>query len=437
MQIEVLEPRSVAVVGAGYVGLTTGACMAEIGHSVICADTIREKVERLQVGDIPIHEPGLSDIVTKNLASGHLSFVVGAAAAVADADVVFLCVPTPQGDDGRADLQYVYAAAKEISQLMKPGTVVVNKSTVPVGTADAVAAIIDRDDIEIVSNPEFLREGTAVSDFLNPERVVVGAQETQAAARVAGLYGTLGAPIHLTDTRSAEMSKYAANAFLATKLSFVNEVATLCESVGADVSDVMKVMGSDSRIGAQFLSPGPGWGGSCFPKDTRALLALANDNECDFEMLRSTIDSNESQFDRVVGRITGLLGGSLVGKKIAVLGLAFKAGTDDTRDSPAIAVIRRLIADGATVVGYDPVAQDVVLEGLSKAVEPYSAADGADILVILTEWAEFGKLDFGKISELMNQALIFDARNLLAGEDLKELGFEYASLGVTENVAVS
>ena len=337
----------IAVIGTGYVGLTTGAYLAHLGHTVVCADVVESKVARLNRGEIPIVEAGLGELVNQGLGEERLSFVLGAAKAVPGAEFVFLCLPTPQGADGAADLSFVTSAAGEIGAHLEPGAVVVNKSTVPVGSAGLVAQALGRPDVSVVSNPEFLREGTAVHDCLNPDRIVIGGDDTVAVQRVAGLFAKLHAPLVLTDAASAEMIKYASNAFLATKLSFVNAVATVCEKVGADVTEVLTGIGHDRRIGFEYLKPGPGWGGSCFPKDTAALVRIAADHGYDFGFLRGAIEANDAQFDAVAAKIESMAGGSLAGKVVGVFGLAFKAGTDDVRDSPAIAVIERLVGAGA------------------------------------------------------------------------------------------
>ena len=419
----------IAVVGTGYVGLTTGACFAELGHDVVCADIDLGKIERLKAGKIPIHEEGLEAIVQENHRQGRLNFILGAARSVVGRDVVYLCVPTPQGSDGRADLSYVEAAAREISTYLEPGAIVVNKSTVPVGTTVLVEQALGRDDVHVVSNPEFLREGSAVGDFLNPDRVVIGARSREAAERVAELYANVEAPILITDAASAEACKYAANAFLATKISFANAVAAVCEATGADVSDVLEGIGQDARIGRHFLKPGPGWGGSCFPKDTKAMIAIAEDAGYDFALLQSVIDVNEQQFERVTGKIRESAGGSLDGVRVAILGLAFKAGTDDMRDSPAVEIAQRLVAEGAVVRAFDPIAQDCGVEGVEECDDAYTAADGAEVVALLTEWGEFKTLDLGELAGVVASKNIVDARNILDGEAVLRSGFNYQGIG--------
>jgi UDPglucose 6-dehydrogenase len=422
----------IAVIGTGYVGLTTGACMAHLGHTVVCADVVAEKVEALSRGEIPILEAGLDDLVQEGLRSRQLSFVLGAANAVADAEFIYLCVPTPQGDDGSADLSYIEAAAAEIGPHLQQEAVVINKSTVPVGSTRVVERALGRTDVFVVSNPEFLREGSAVHDFLNPDRVVIGADDQGTAIRVAGLYLGLAAPLQVTDPASAETIKYASNAFLATKISFVNAIAAVCEAVGADVNDVVLGMGYDKRIGNAFLRPGPGWGGSCFPKDSRALVKIAEDAGYDFGLLKGVITVNDDQFDRVAGKIEEAVGGSLAGRTVGVWGLTFKARTDDLRDSPALEVVQRLIQLGARVVAFDPSgpdADDPRLAGIELSADPYAAVAGADALAVLTEWDEFRWLDFDKVAEAMATKSVVDARNLLDRAALHRRGFRYDGIG--------
>ena len=419
--------NQIAVIGTGYVGLTTGACFAHLGHDVVCADIVPEKVERLKRGDVPIHEAGLPELVREGIDSGRLSFVLGAENAVADAEFVYLCVPTPQAADGSADLSYLHDAAAEISPHLQPGTVVVNKSTVPVGSTLLVEEAMRRSDIPVVSNPEFLREGTAVDDFLHPDRVIIGADDQAAAGRVAALYLGVRAPVMVTDPASAETCKYAANAFLATKLSFVNAIAAVCEAVGADVNDVLLGMGYDKRIGHEFLRPGPGWGGSCFPKDSKAIISIADDAGYDFTLMRGVVDVNEQQFGRIVDKVASVV--ALDGTTIAMLGLAFKAGTDDTRESPALEVARRLIGRGATVKAFDPAVAALELDGLHVVDDAYAACEGASALVIATEWDDFKWLDLDKIAESMAQRHVIDARNLLDRGALRRRGFTYQGVG--------
>ena len=418
----------IAVIGTGYVGLTTGACLAHIGHDVVCADIDASKIDALNNGEIPILEDGLDDLVREGRRSGRLRFVVGAAGAVADREFVYLCVPTPQADDGSADLSYIEAAAREIGSALLPDAIVINKSTVPVGSTRVVERALQRGDVFVVSNPEFLREGSAVHDFLHPDRVVIGANDQAAAIRMAGLYIGLTAPIMVTDPPSAETIKYASNAFLATKISFVNAVAAVCEAVGADVNDVVLGMGYDRRIGQEFLRPGPGFGGSCFPKDTSALIKIAEDAGYDFRLLKGVVEVNSQQFDRVVRKVVDAVGGDVAGRKIAAWGLTFKARTDDTRMSPAIEVIHRLQSAGADVVAYDPAIR-AEIEGIPVAEDAIKATEGADLLVVLTEWDEFKWVDLDAVAAIMGSARIVDARNLLDRSRAQQAGFEYQGIG--------
>jgi len=424
---------AVAVIGAGYVGLTTAACFAEIGHRVICADVVAEKVEQLSRGEIPILEAGLPELVQSGLDGGRLSFVLGAAAAVGDAEFVYLCVPTPQAADGSADLSYIRAAATEIGPLLQPECVVVNKSTVPVGSARVVEEVLNRDDVRVVSNPEFMREGSAVHDFMHPDRVVIGCDDQAAAARVAALFDPLRAPVIVTDPASAETIKYASNAFLAAKLSFVNAVANVCEGVGADVRDVLLGMGYDKRIGFEFLKPGPGYGGSCFPKDTSALIRIAEDAGYDFGLLRGVRQVNDEQFERVALKVERMAGGSVDGRVIGAWGLTFKARTDDLRESPALEVLRRLVSRGAIVRAYDPAvpvgSTHEDLDGIQVEGDPYAVCEGAAVLVVLTEWDDFRRLDLGKVAAGMEEPRVVDARNLLDPAALRRRGFTYEGIG--------
>ena len=433
-------PTSIAIVGTSYVGLTTGACLAQLGHQVTCADIDADKIELLNRGEIPIVEEGLADVVAAARAAGRLEFVLGAATAAAVADVVFLCVPTPQGEDGSADLSYIQAAATEIGPSLRPGSIIVNKSTVPVGSTRVVERAVRRDDVHVVSNPEFLREGTAVQDFLNPDRVVIGAADRTAAERVAALYDGLDVKILITDPASAETIKYAANGFLAMKISFVNAVAAMCEAVGADVAAVVEGIGSDTRIGPAFLNPGPGWGGSCFPKDSRALVRIAQDHGYNFSMMRGVIEVNDQQRSRMVDKVIRALDGHersvLSGSRVGVLGLTFKAGTDDLRDSPSIAVIRDLIHFGAEISAYDPTVVDplhparaAALEGITLCTDPYAAAADADVVVILTEWPQFKELDMDKLATLMAGKAIVDTRNVLDPVAVRSAGLVYDGVG--------
>jgi len=423
---------AIAIIGTGYVGLTTGACLAHLGHKVVCADVEPEKILKLQSGIIPIVELGLAELVAEGMASGRLSFVVGSVEAAKSCDIAFLCVPTPQGEDGSADLSYVQRAAEEIAAVLPFEAIVVNKSTVPVGSTKVVERALKRPDVKVVSNPEFLREGSAVQDFLKPDRVVVGSDDQAAAMKVASLYDGLSTRVIITDPASAETIKYAANAFLATKLSFINAIAAICEGVGADINDVVVGMGSDKRIGENFLRPGPGWGGSCFPKDSRALIKIAEDADYSFDLLKGVITVNDQQLDRVADKIRIAVGGSLSGKVVAVWGLTFKAGTDDLRDSPAIAIIERLMKIGARVQAFDPTVTDIrtgIPNDLVIASSSAEATSKADVLAVLTEWDEFKWVSPSTIAISMAGKQIIDARNLLDRKDWERAGFTYQGIG--------
>ncbi|MGA0324242.1 MAG: UDP-glucose dehydrogenase family protein [Ilumatobacteraceae bacterium] len=427
----------IGVVGVGYVGLTTGACLAHIGHNVVCGDVDAEKIDRLRNGEIPIVEEGLTEIVSEGISTGRLEFVVGATEVAERSDIVFLCVPTPQDDDGSADLSFIEAASAEIGPVLRKGAIVVNKSTVPVGTTIAVDEVIQRSDIAVVSHPEFLREGTAVNDFLHPDRVVVGADDRSAAEKVAALYESIDTQVIITDAASAETIKYAANGFLAMKISFVNAVAAMCEAVGADVVDVVEGIGSDRRIGREFLRPGPGWGGSCFPKDSHALVHVAASHGYDFSMMRGVIAVNDEQRERMVRKVQHAAGtNDLNGMTISVLGLTFKAGTDDLRDSPSLAVINRLRELGATVKAYDPTTtgtlsqiQQSFLSGISVQQSIDEAMSEGDVLVILTEWPEFTSLDLERAKASLAGSAIVDTRNLLDPETVRAAGLTYDGVG--------
>ena len=426
----------VAVIGAGYVGLTTAACFARLGHEVRCADIDADRVERLAKGEIPILEEGMPALVAEGLATQRLRFVVGAAAAVRNADFVFLCVGTPPGDDGSADLSAIEAVAREIAPLIEPGAVVVNKSTVPVGTTRLVARWLAEagaaHDANVASNPEFLREGTAVRDFLSPSRIVIGCDDPSVAVRISELYRSIPAPIVVTDAASAEMIKQASNAFLATKISFINAVANVCEAVNADVRDVALGMGYDARIGSDFLHPGPGFGGACLPKDTSALLRTAEQYGYDFSLLRGVLEVNDRQRDHIIDHIRSMVGGDLVGKRIAVLGLTFKANTDDLRDSPSLSIATELVGAGADVRAFDPVggeAAAAMVPGLIAATDAYDAADGAEVLALLTEWDQFRWLDYTRVAAAMAEPRVVDARNLLDPAAMRRLGFAYQGVG--------
>jgi UDPglucose 6-dehydrogenase len=418
----------IAVIGAGYVGLTTAACFSHLGHDVVCADIDEARIAQLTRGELPIVEAGLEALVRDGLERVRLSFVVGAANAVSSAEFAYLCVPTPQDDDGAADLSYIEAAAREIGPGLPSEAVVVNKSTVPIGSTRVVERVLGRDDVVVVSNPEFLREGSAVHDFLNPDRIVIGSDDQSAAVRVASLYIGVTAPIIVTDPPSAETIKYAANAFLAAKISFVNAIAAVCDAVGADVKDVVLGMGYDKRIGHEFMKPGPGFGGSCLPKDTRALVHIADGAGYSFDLMRGVISVNEDQFHRVATKVRDMAGGSLDGVKVAVWGLTFKARTDDTRESPALRIVSLLADLGAEVQAYDPAVKGPV-GAVVPAADPYSVCDGARVLAVLTEWDDFRWLDFDKVAGLMETPRVVDARNLLDRPALERRGFSYVGIG--------
>ncbi len=426
----------VGVVGAGYVGLTTGACLAHLGHDVVVGDIDADKVRRLTKGDIDVLEEGLPELVAEGLATRRLRFVVGAAPAATDAEFVFLCVPTPEGADGDADLSVVEAVVHELAPVLPAGAVLVNKSTMPVGSSGHVGRLLRASgavpEVGVASNPEFLREGTAVRDFLSPSRVVIGADDPTVAVRVSDLYRDVQGPMLVTSPASAEMIKYASNAFLAAKVSFVNAIANLCEAVNADVREVTLGMGYDPRIGFEFLHPGPGWGGSCFPKDTAALVRTAARVGDDFPILAAIIDTNNDQRDRVVGKVRDAVGGDLAGRTVAVWGLTFKANTNDLRDSPAIDVARRLLGEGATVRGYDPAAGEAarsLLPELEVVADPYDACAEADVLCVLTEWDEFRWLDYERVAAVLPGRAIVDARNVLDPAAMRQLGFAYRGVG--------
>lgn len=424
---------NIAVVGTGYVGLTTGACFAHMGHKVTCLDVNEAKIEGLRNGKMPIVETGIEDLVREGHSSGRLQFTTDFAEAASGAEVVFLCVPTPEGEDGSADLSYVQAAARTLSPLLDPGTIVVNKSTVPVGSTRVVERELKRTDIPVVSNPEFLREGSAIHDFLKPDRVVVGSDDQEAAVKVASLYESVGAPVVVTDPASAETIKYAANAFLATKISFVNAVAAICEGVGADIKDVVLGLGYDKRIGHEFLRPGPGWGGSCFPKDTKALVKIAENAGYSFDMLKGVITVNDQQYGRIVSKIIGSLEVPVKDATIAVWGLTFKAQTDDLRDSPSIEICRRLLEAGAKVRAYDPTVTNAPAAlsspGFAVAPSAVDALKGADVLAVLTEWDEFRWVSPGDVIGSLNQPVVVDARNVLDKSEWARGGFRYQGVG--------
>jgi UDPglucose 6-dehydrogenase len=430
----------IAVVGTGYVGLVLGACLAENGNTVICVDKDQPKIETLIAGRIPIYEPGLEELVRRNGQEERLTFTTGLASAVQASEIVFIAVGTPQGEDGAADLQHVLAVARDIGRAMNKYTVVVDKSTVPVGTAKRVREVVAKETTQtfsVVSNPEFLKQGAAIEDFMKPDRVVVGVEagDERAAVLMKELYGPFtrtGAPILVMSTESAELSKYAANSILATRISFMNEIANVCELVGADVDAVRKAIGSDRRIGTSFLFPGVGYGGSCFPKDTQALLRSAADQGYDFKILRAVEDVNKRQKERLVEKMEQHFK-DVSGRTIALWGLAFKPRTDDMREAPAIPIIEQLLKKGATVKAYDPAAASVakrLFDGrIALCDKSYDALTGADALAIVTEWNEFREPDFRKMRTLMKAPVIFDGRNIYSPEQMQALGFTYFSIG--------
>lgn len=430
----------VAMIGSGYVGLVSGTCFADFGHTVVCVDKDAAKIRDLENGRIPIFEPGLADLVTSNMRQKRLSFTTNLAEAVAEADAVFIAVGTPsRRGDGHADLTFVYAAAQEIARSLRGYTVVVTKSTVPVGTGDHVERIIRQTapeaDVSVVSNPEFLREGAAIEDFKRPDRIVVGTDDERAREVMRDLYRPLflnQAPIVMTSRRTAELTKYAANAFLAMKITFINEVADLCERVGADVQEVARGIGLDKRIGAKFLHAGPGYGGSCFPKDTLALMKTAQDHASPVRIIETVVAINDQRKRAMARKVITACGGDVVGKRIAVLGLTFKPNTDDMRDAPSISIITALQDAGAQVVAYDPEGVEqaqAVLDGVTYADDPYSCAAKADALVIVTEWDAFRALDLAEIRKVMAGNVLVDLRNIYPPQDVTEAGLTYWGIG--------
>jgi UDPglucose 6-dehydrogenase len=430
----------IAVVGTGYVGLVSGTCFAETGNYVTCIDIDEKKVEMMQNGEVPIYEPGLETLFERNTKQGRLTFTSNLKEGIKDAKIIFLALPTPPGEDGSADLKYIMKVAEDLSEIITDYKVIVDKSTVPVGTSEKVTDVLikklDKSLFDVVSNPEFLREGVAVDDFLKPDRVVIGTSSEKAKEVMLKLYEPFvrqGNPIIIMDERSAEMTKYAANSYLATRISFMNEIANLCEALDANVDMVRKGMGSDSRIGKRFLFPGVGYGGSCFPKDVQALAKSASDNNYDFKILKSVMNVNSLQKEILADKIIKKFGGDLKGKTIAIWGLAFKPETDDIREAPAITIISRLLNKGAKVQAYDPEAMEnfrnEITDDIQYCANQYDAVKGADALAIITEWSAFRSPDFDKIKELMSGDSIFDGRNVYNVEDMKELGFHYDSIG--------
>lgn len=431
---------NIAVVGTGYVGLVTGTCFAETGNNVICVDIDAKKVARMKNGEVPIFEPGLDLLFDRNTKAGRLHFTTNLEEAIVDAEIIFLALPTPPGEDGSADLSYILGVASDLSSIIKDYKIIIDKSTVPVGTAEKVHAALaencSEDLFDVVSNPEFLREGVAVDDFLKPDRVVIGTRSERAEKTMRKLYDPFvrqGNPIIFMDERSAEMTKYAANSYLAARISFMNEIANLCEKVGANVDMVRKGMGSDNRIGKRFLFPGVGYGGSCFPKDVQALYKTANQYEYDFKILNSVMNVNRIQKSVLAEKIKRFYEHDLAGKTIAIWGLAFKPNTDDIREAPALYIIDELLEAGATIQAYDPEAMDNVRklygDRITLVDNLYDALEGADILAIITEWSVFRQPDFNKVKEKLSRKAIFDGRNLYDLDAVKKLGFYYESIG--------
>jgi UDPglucose 6-dehydrogenase len=428
--------KQICVVGVGYVGLVTAACFADLGNRVIALDVNEEKITGLKNGKLPIYEPGLKELVEHNVQAQRLSFTTSYAEALQDTEFAFIAVGTPMGVDGEADLQYVEAAARDIARNMTSELIIINKSTVPVGTGDWVADIVNRHQnqsitFSVVSCPEFLREGSAISDFMQPYRTVLGSLDPEAAEKVAQLHLPLRAPIILTDLRTAEMIKYASNAFLATKISFINEIANICECLGADVKEVAVGMGYDARIGKQFLDAGVGYGGSCFPKDVKALAYMAAEKGRHPQLLYTVMEINDDRREMVFTYLKGIFG-DLKDKVIGLLGLSFKPNTDDMRDAPSITIAQKLQAEGASVRAYDPVAMDVarlLLPGVDMMRDPYALANGCDALVVVTEWNEFKQLDKSRIHDLMRQPIFYDGRNIYEPDDMAQYGFIYRGVG--------
>lgn len=431
----------ITMIGTGYVGLVSGTCFADIGHQVVCVDKDQSKIGALLGGQIPIFEPGLDTLVAANVAAGRLAFTTDLAEGIAGADAVFIAVGTPsRAQDGHADLSYVYAAAEEIGRALPHDCVVVTKSTVPVGTGDAVEQILAEaaagHHVPVVSNPEFLREGAAIGDFMEPDRIVIGTDDARAQAVMADIYRPLteaGAPIMFTARRSSELIKYAANAFLATKITFINEMADLCEAVGADVRDIAQGIGLDSRIGPKFLIAGPGYGGSCFPKDTLALIKTAQDHGVSASIVSAVQRANEDRKSAMGRKVIAALGGNARGKRVALLGLTFKANTDDMRDSPALAIVEELVAAGASITAFDPEGMAVaapMMPAVTMAEDMYSASAGADVVVIVTEWDVFRALDLSRMAALVRQPVLVDLRNLLKQDVAEAAGFVYHGVGL-------
>ncbi len=428
--------RKICVIGAGYVGLVTGTCFADLGNQVTCVDIDEEKIAKLKAGTIPFYEPGLEEMVRRNAQSGRLRFTTSYPEGIKEAEFVFIAVNTPSGAEGEADLKYIRMAAEGIAKVMDHPLIIVNKSTVPIGTGDWVAEIVEEyadPEIEfaVVSNPEFLREGAAIGDFLNPDRIVLGSTNLEAAEQVAQLYLSLRAPIMITDLRTAEMIKYASNAYLANRISFINEIASVCEKLGADVKEVAIGMGYDKRIGPDYLDAGLGWGGSCFPKDVKALEHMASIHGCHPQLLRAVMEINRDQRRRIIQTLREIVG-TLHGKTIGILGLAFKPNTDDMREAPSIEVIHLLTSEGARIKAYDPVAMEVakgILPEITYCQDAYEVAKDSDALIVVTEWNEFKHLDMARIKSLMRQPVLIDGRNIYDPQKAGELGFIYRGVG--------
>ena len=419
---------NIGVIGTGYVGLTTAVCFAELGHKVIGFDIDLSKIEVLSSGKSTIHELGMTELIVKNLANNNLTFRSNIE-SIAECEFIFLCVPTPQDADGSADLSYVIKATKNLSTLVKKDATLITKSTVPVNAWKEVVKALNRSDVAVVSNPEFLREGSAIADFFNPDRIVVGCGSSEKAKQVSDLYKQPDVETIITDNSSAELIKYASNSFLAIKLSYVNEVAALCEAVGANAKDVLFGMGKDSRIGSRFLEPGPGWGGSCFPKDVRALRVTAEDNAINMSLLSAAIDSNEKTHRRIVDKVEKELGNSLIGKTICIWGLTFKANTDDLRESPSIAVIERLIGRGASVVAFDPVITNIENKKIKIAKSIEESCTAADAILVLTEWEQFKKVNPNSVMDLVSNKVVIDSRNILDKNLWVNSGFNFVGNG--------
>lgn len=428
--------KTICVIGSGYVGLVTATCFADLGNRVVTVDIDERKINMLKSGEMPIYEPGLEELVERNVNAGRLNFTTSYDEGLKDAEYVFICVGTPSAVDGEADLKYVRAAAKTIAEKMEHPLIIVNKSTVPVGTGDWTAEIVASAqpqpiDFAVVSCPEFLREGSAISDFMNPDRNVFGSTNREAAQKVADLYEPLGAPAVITDIRTAEMIKYASNAFLATRISFINEISLICERLGADVTEVARGMGFDKRIGPHFLKAGVGYGGSCFPKDVKALANMAVTHGTHPQLLNAVMEINDFQRKNIIVKVRDLLG-TISGRKLGVLGLAFKENTDDVRESPSLTIVRTLINQGAHVKAYDPVAMDnanAEVNGMILCEDPYEVAEGVDALLVLTPWNEFKQLDLKRIKESMAGLFFVDGRNMYDPDDMRALGFVYRGVG--------